>query len=64
MIATGLLPEDKPENLLDLALMRSVIRKSELNLVCEAEFARNDAIQVDAFDLEEYHSSKVYSLME
>ncbi|MGB2925449.1 MAG: acyl-CoA dehydrogenase [Limnothrix sp.] len=60
-IATGLLPDDKPENILDLALMRSVINQSELNLVCEAEFARNDAIQVDAFDLEEYSQQEKLS---
>ena len=34
--------------------MRSVISKSELELVQNAERARNDAIQVDAFGLEEY----------
>ncbi|NJN73435.1 MAG: acyl-CoA dehydrogenase [Limnothrix sp. RL_2_0] len=57
-IATGLLPQDKPEKLLDLAQMRDVITQAEFDLVCDAEFARNDAIQVDAFDLEEYQNTK------
>ncbi len=50
----GLLPTDKPESLLELAKMRGIISAAELDLVCQAELARNDAIQVDAFGLEAY----------
>ncbi len=31
-----------------------MISEKDVELICEAEFARNDAIQVDSFTLEEY----------
>lgn len=58
----GKLPKARPEALLELAYESGIISEAETTLVCEAEFARNDAIQVDAFTFEEYqHHSAVPS---
>lgn len=48
----GQLPSGKPDQLLELAYQAGVINEAEVTLICEAEFARNDAIQVDAFSVE------------
>ncbi len=45
----GQLPDRKPEQLIEAALTCGAIAPEEANLIREAEFARNDAIQVDAF---------------
>jgi acyl-CoA dehydrogenase len=50
----GQLPQAKPEKLIEVALAAQVITEAEAKLVCEAEAARNEAIQVDAFTLLEY----------
>ncbi len=50
----GQIPSGKPEQLLEFAYQAGIISEAETTLVCEAEFARNDAIQVDAFTFEEY----------
>jgi acyl-CoA dehydrogenase len=50
----GKLPQQRPEQLVSAALKAGVISAKEVELLCEAEFARNDAIQVDSFTLEEY----------
>ena len=50
----GQLPQAKPETLIEVALSAAVITPAEAQLVREAETARNDAIQVDAFSLEDY----------
>jgi acyl-CoA dehydrogenase len=42
--------------LLDAALSAGVITQADAQLVREAEIARNDAIQVDAFSLEDYQT--------
>jgi len=55
----GLLPAEKPETLLELAYERGVIDQAEKTLVREAELARNDAVQVDAFTFEAYQHSGV-----
>ncbi|MFE4107176.1 acyl-CoA dehydrogenase [Almyronema epifaneia] len=54
----GQLPSAKPEDLLTLAYEAGLISEAETTLVCEAEFARNDAIQVDAFTFEAYQQSE------
>ncbi|NJP12705.1 MAG: acyl-CoA dehydrogenase [Leptolyngbyaceae cyanobacterium RU_5_1] len=51
---TGQLPHVKPEQLVDAAIAARVITEAAAQLVREAEAARNDAIQVDAFTLREY----------
>jgi acyl-CoA dehydrogenase len=51
---TGKLPQQKPDELISAALKAGVISNKDVDLICEAEFARNDAIQVDSFTLEEY----------
>lgn len=51
---SGHLPLGQPQTLLDVAYESGVISEAETTLVCEAQFARNDAIQVDAFDLGRY----------
>ncbi|BAY24327.1 acyl-coenzyme A dehydrogenase [Calothrix sp. NIES-2100] len=50
----GKLPHLKPDELISAALKAGVISEKDVELICEAEFARNDAIQVDSFSLEEY----------
>lgn len=50
------LPKMKPAQLLKPALDNGVITKEEYDLVIKAEEARNDAIQVDSFTLEEYRN--------
>ncbi len=51
----GKLPQEKPEQLILTALEAQVITVEEAELIREAETARNDAIQVDAFTLLDYH---------
>ncbi len=53
-IRSGKLPKDKPEQLIEEALKKGIIGLSDAHLMYEAETARNDAIQVDSFTLEEY----------
>lgn len=50
----GQLPSGPPESLLDAALGAGLIQKEEADKVREAASAREDAIQVDSFPLEEY----------
>jgi acyl-CoA dehydrogenase len=45
----GQLPDRKPEQLIEAALTCGAIAPEEAKLIREAEVARNDAIQVDAF---------------
>ena len=53
----GRLPKARPDTLLELAYEQGIITEAETTLVCEAEFVRNDAIQVDAFTFEAYQRS-------
>ena len=53
----GQLPQAKSESLIDAAVSAGVITEESAKLVREAEMARNDAIQVDTFTLEEYQQS-------
>ncbi|MBE9179573.1 acyl-CoA dehydrogenase [Oculatella sp. LEGE 06141] len=53
---TGQLPQAKPDQLIEVALTAGIITQEEATLARAAEFARNDAIQVDAFTLEEYQN--------
>ncbi len=48
------LPKDSPEQLVEKAVSKGIITKEEGELVKTAESAREDAIQVDDFTLEEY----------
>jgi acyl-CoA dehydrogenase len=48
------LPKDRPENLIDQAAEAGVITYDEASILRQSEAARNDAIQVDSFTLEEY----------
>ena len=50
----GQLPQAKPEKLVDAALSSQVITPEDAQLLQEAERVRTDAVQVDAFTLEEY----------
>ncbi|NEP03057.1 MAG: acyl-CoA dehydrogenase [Symploca sp. SIO2E9] len=52
--STGKLPKGRWEQLFEKAVEVGVISVEEAKLVREAESARNDAIQVDAFSLDEY----------
>ena len=51
------LPKGKPQFLVDQALEAGVITAEEANLCKEAEAARKDAIQVDAFDVENFKTN-------
>ena len=55
-IGTGKLPKNKPERLVAEAQELGIISQKEVKLMGEAEEARNDAVQVDSFTLEEYMS--------
>lgn len=55
-IRAGKLSPQQPERLIAAALETGVISKQDIELIREAEVARNDAIQVDSFTLEEYRS--------
>jgi acyl-CoA dehydrogenase len=50
----GKLPSQRPDQLIAAAVEAGVINGEEAELIREAESARNDAIQVDAFTLSEY----------
>jgi acyl-CoA dehydrogenase len=50
----GQLPQAKPETLIEAAFSAGFITNEDAQLVREAETVRNDAIQVDAFSLEDY----------
>jgi acyl-CoA dehydrogenase len=50
----GQLPKAHPEALLEVACDRGVIDATAASLVRQAHLARQDAIQVDAFSLEDY----------
>lgn len=52
----GQLPSGPPEPLLDAALAAGLIQKDEAEKVREAASAREDAVRVDSFPLEEYLS--------
>jgi len=53
------LPRDKPARLLKAALENGIITKEDFDLVQRSEAARNDAVAVDSFTLEEYKQSAV-----
>jgi acyl-CoA dehydrogenase len=53
-IASGQLPNAKPETIIDLALANNAIAPEEAKIVREAELASQDAIQVDSFSAIEY----------
>ncbi|MDJ0706755.1 MAG: acyl-CoA dehydrogenase [Leptolyngbyaceae cyanobacterium MO_188.B28] len=51
---SGQLPKGRPERLVMEALEEAVITREEVELIGQAEAARNDAVQVDSFTPEEY----------
>ncbi len=53
------LPKTKILDLLDEAVEKKIISKDEAELIRKAEHARNDAIQVDDFSLEEYMTETI-----
>ncbi|WP_420454092.1 acyl-CoA dehydrogenase [Rubrivirga sp.] len=53
------LPRQHPATLIPAALDAGVITADEADLLQRAEAARNDAIQVDAFDTDDYFASAV-----
>ncbi|RMH68751.1 MAG: acyl-CoA dehydrogenase [Bacteroidetes bacterium] len=53
-VRTGTLRKDSPERMLEQAVAAGMVTAAEADLVRRAEAARYDAIQVDAFTLEEY----------
>lgn len=55
------LPKEHVLSLLDLAVEKNIIAPKEAEMVREAEEARNDAIQVDSFTLDEYMGNNAKS---
>lgn len=53
-IKEGKLPQAKPAMLIRDALEAKIISLDEVELLTQAEIARNEAVQVDSFTLEEY----------
>jgi acyl-CoA dehydrogenase len=53
-INAGEIIPQKSQQLIEVALKAGVINQIEFELISKAEFARDDAIQVDSFTLEEY----------
>jgi len=53
-VKRGALQKDRPDRLVLQAVERGILTAEEANRIQEAEAARWDAIQVDAFTLEEY----------
>ncbi len=53
-VKSGKLQKDRPERLVKQALEAGVISREEAQLLKDAEAAREDAIQVDSYTLEEY----------
>jgi acyl-CoA dehydrogenase len=51
---TRQLPQAKPEQLVEAAIAKGIITEADAQLLREATTARNDAVQVDSFTLEEY----------
>ncbi|MGA7933889.1 MAG: acyl-CoA dehydrogenase, partial [Kovacikia sp.] len=51
---TGPLPQAKPEQLVEAAIAQGIITTAEAQLIRDATVARNEAVQVDSFTLEEY----------
>lgn len=58
-VRAGELPKKKVHLLLEEAAQKNVISSEELNTLKEANMVRNDAVQVDDFNEEQYHSNKV-----
>jgi acyl-CoA dehydrogenase len=58
-IKEGKLPPEKPVTLVRQALEAEIISLDEVELLTQAEAARNDAIQVDSFALKEYQAETV-----
>jgi acyl-CoA dehydrogenase len=53
-VSAGQLPKGRPEALVAKAVEAGVVTAAEVDLIRRAEAAREDAIQVDSFTLEEY----------
>ena len=53
-VKSGVLPKERPAELVGKALEAGLITSDEAEMMSRAEAARNDAIQVDDFDVEDY----------
>lgn len=60
-IKEGVLPKKKPHLLVDDALSKSVISASDKEVLMKSELVRFDAVQVDDFNEEQYHSATTQS---
>ena len=58
-VKVGRLPKARPEQLLDQAVEQGLLVEAERQLVRAAEAARQEAIAVDSFSLEEYMAAAV-----
>ncbi|MDJ0715522.1 MAG: acyl-CoA dehydrogenase [Prochloraceae cyanobacterium] len=57
----GKLPKEKPDRLIKKALEIGVISAEEVEVLLNAKLARNNAIEVDAFTLEQYQKTRELS---
>ena len=60
-IKDGKLPKKKAHLLIDEALAKSVITAADKEVLLKSELVRFDAVQVDDFNEEQYHSSSIES---
>lgn len=60
-IKEGRLPKKKPHMLIDDALSKAIITVNDKDVLIKSEAVRFDAIQVDDFNEEQYHSSSTQS---
>lgn len=60
-IKEGRLPKKKPHMLIDDALSKAIITANDKDVLMKSESVRFDAVQVDDFNAEQYHSSVTQS---
>lgn len=60
-IKEGRLPKKKPHMLIDEALSKAIITANDKDVLTKSEAVRFDAVQVDDFNEEQYHSNSTQS---
>lgn len=60
-IKEGRLPKKKPHMLIDEALSKAIITANDKDVLIKSEAVRFDAVQVDDFNEEQYHSNSTQS---
>lgn len=63
-VKSGRLPKDIPSRLVSKAVEAGVITREEADLVAKTEKARNEAVAVDSFTMEEYKQTAIPDAMQ